>query len=251
MKQNSGFRDVPVPAALSPLSPQAQASQPSEQCDSGRGRFRNREALHAEIFYGKLLVSVAAVENAGIHHQIKSGSLVKQIAVIVFGNCPAIGFVADVSRRAGNRRPNLEKRIPLSSQTVPQTEILRLARPAGFEKAARIKGNPQRFISGYGVGGQFMKFDGCKSATCAAGGNQIGSAIRRHGGKRTGISILIAGLPSRIQGAKDGLHGVCGGPSIRNQSTSGGIINAGDGGLRHLQLRNDSVQGTPDFRSMC
>ena len=152
MKQNSGLRDVPVSAALSPLSPQAQASQP-EQCGSSRGRLRNREALHAEIFYGKLVVSVAVVENVGIHHQIKSGSLVKQIAVIVFGNCPAIGFVADVSRRTGNRRPNLEKRISLSSQTVPQAEILRLARPVGFEKAACIKGNPQRFISGYGVGG--------------------------------------------------------------------------------------------------
>ena len=112
MKQNSGLRDVPVSAALSPLSPQAQASQP-EQCGSSRGRLRNREVLHAEIFYGKLVVSVAVVENVGIHHQIKSGSLVKQIAVIVFGNCPAIGFVADVSRRTGNRRPNLEKRVPL------------------------------------------------------------------------------------------------------------------------------------------
>ena len=90
MKQNSGLRDVPVSAALSPLSRQAQASQP-EQCGSSRGRLRNREALHAEIFYGKLVVSVAVVENVGIHHQIKSGSLVKQIAVIVFGNCPAIG----------------------------------------------------------------------------------------------------------------------------------------------------------------
>ena len=96
-----------------------------------------------------------------------------------------------------------------------------------------------------------MKFDGRKSASCAVGGNQIGSAIRRHGGKRTGISILIAGIPSRIQRAKDGLNGACGRPSVRDQGASGGIIDAGDGGFPHLQLRNNSVKGTPRLRSVC
>ena len=65
-----------------------------------------------------------------------------------------------------------------------------------------------------------------------------------------GIVILIAGIPSRIQGSKDGLHRVCGRPPVRDQSPSGRIINAGDGGFLHLQFRNDAVPGTPYFRSM-